>query len=288
MIPALDLINQPNQLAASPGFRLLSEQSLAADLSPFRIKNYAFGLALSGTATETIGLQTYALQPYTVVFTFPGQLVNYSDASPDFSFLCCVFDEDFTASPYLNRELIESFGFFQSQGQPVFDLSAATGQVILGLLTKIKAECEHRCLDYQVLVRIYLLELFILINREYRLVEGADATDAKEVQGRGEQISRRFKELVSRHFLDKKQVQQYADLLCITPRHLTRMVTNSTGRSPSYWILTMEILEAKYQLRFSTSSIGEIAQSLGYSDPAYFSKVFRKAAGCSPQQYRQA
>jgi hypothetical protein len=240
MIPGLDLTHQPNPVAASPGFRLLYEQSLAADLSPFRIMNYAFGLALSGRATETIGLQTYALKPYSVAFTFPGPLVSYSDTSPDFSFLCCVFDEDFATSPYLNRELIEGFRFFQSQGQSVFDLSMPTGQVIFALLAKIKAECERRRLDYQVLVQIYLLELFVLINREYHLLEGehpSGQSDATQVQSRGGQISRRFKELVSQHFLHKKQVQDYADLLCITPRHLTQMVTQSTGRPPAtgFW-----------------------------------------------------
>jgi AraC family transcriptional activator of pobA len=49
----------------------------------------------------------------------------------------------------------------------------------------------------------------------------------------------------------------------------------------------MEMLEAKYLLRYSGRTVADIAGHLGYPDPAYFSKVFRKAAGCSPQQYRQ-
>jgi AraC-like DNA-binding protein len=108
-----------------------------------------------------------------------------------------------------------------------------------------------------------------------------------ETPSRGEAITRQFKELVGEHFLRKKRVQDYADLLCITPRHLTDTVTTSSGRPPSHWILTMEMLEARYLLRYSGRTVAEIAGHLGYPDPAYFSKVFRKAAGCTPSQYRQ-
>ena len=283
MIPAQNLIQQPGALAASPGFRLFSEKSLAPDLPPLRIMNYAFGLTLRGTATETIGLQTYAIRPYTVVFTFPGQIVSYTGTSPDLSFRYCVFDDAFMNSPHLNQRLIDGFGFFRAEGRPVFDLSPETGRAVHGLLEKVQAECAARRPDHERLVWVYLLEAFILMNREY----ASDAPGYSGAPSRGEAITRQFKELVGGHFLRKKRVQDYADLLCITPRHLTDTVTRTTGRAPSHWILTMEMLEAKYLLRYSGRTVADIAGHLGYPDPAYFSKVFRKAAGCSPQQYRQ-
>jgi hypothetical protein len=141
---AQNLIHQPDALAASPGFRLFSEKSLAPDLPPLRIMNYAFGLTLRGTATETIGLQTYAIRPYTVVFTFPGQIVSYTDTSPDLSFRYCVFDDAFMNSPHLNQRLIDGFGFFRAEGRPVFHLSPETGRAVHGLLEKVQAECAAR------------------------------------------------------------------------------------------------------------------------------------------------
>jgi AraC-like DNA-binding protein len=284
MIPAQNLIQQPDELAAVPGFRMFSEKSLAPDLPPLRIMNYAFGLTLGGTATETIGLQTYDIRPYTVVFTFPGQIVSYTHTSPDLSFRYCVFDDAFMNSPHLDRRLIDGFGFFRADGRPVFHLSPQTGRAVHGLLEKIQAECAGRRPDHELLVRVYLLELFILINREYPPA----SPGLPETMSRGEAITRQFKELVDEHFLRKKRVQDYADLLCITPRHLTDTVTNCTGRPPSHWILTMEMLEARYLLRYSGRTVADIAGHLGYPDPAYFSKVFKKAAGCTPGQYRRA
>ncbi|MBD2769513.1 helix-turn-helix transcriptional regulator [Hymenobacter sp. BT664] len=283
MIPVYNLPQGPTELAASAGFRLFSHHSLLPDLPPVRIMQYACGLTLSGTARETIGLQSYELQPHTVVCTFPGQIISYTDPSPDLGFVYCVFDDDFLNSPHLNRSLLDGFGFFQAAGCPVVNLSPATGQRAQELFANLQAECTAQRPDHALLLRLYLLELFVLVNREYAPV----GTPAAGVPTRGEQISRQFKELVSQHFRRLKQVRDYADLLCITPRHLSQMVTTNTGRAPSQWIRAMEVLEAKYLLRYATTPVAAIAHELGYEDPAYFSKVFRQAAGCSPQQYRQ-
>lgn len=282
-IPSQNLIHQPNELAASTGFRLFSEQGMTPNLPPLRIMNYAFGLILTGTATEIIGLQTYPVKPYSVVFTFPGQIISYGDPSPDLSFLYCVLDEDFMTNPHLNRTLLNSFGFFRTEGRPVFDVPVPTGQLIHGLLKNIQTEYEDRSLDYEVMIRLYVHEILILINRAYA-PEGTHGP----LLNRGQVISRDFKELVSQHYLTKKQVRAYADLLSITPRHLSEMIKTHTGLPPSHWVLTMEMLEAKFQLTYSTRTIAEIADYLGYRDPAYFGKVFKKHTGLSPQQYRES
>ncbi|WP_345234406.1 helix-turn-helix transcriptional regulator [Hymenobacter saemangeumensis] len=284
MIPIHNLQQVPGELTARNGFQLFSQLDMPPDLPPVLIMQYAFGITLSGTVRETIGLHSYELQPHTAVCTFPGQIISYSNPSPDLEFVYCVFTDDFLSSPHLNRTLLDGFGFFQPAGLPVFGLSAAAGQQAQALFAKMQAECVGQQADHVLLLRLYLLELLVLVNREYApavtALSGSTLT-------RGQQISREFKELVGQHFRRLKQVQNYANLLCITPRHLSQMVTADTGRSPSQWLRTMEMLEARYQLRYTTAPVAAIAAELGYEDPAYFSKVFRQAAGCSPQQYRQ-
>jgi AraC-like DNA-binding protein len=283
ILPVHNLLAPAAALASCGGFRLFSQEHLAAELPPVRVMQYAFGLTLRGTATETIGLQSYALQPYTVVCTFPGQIISYADTSPDLAFVYGVFDEDFLTSPHLNQQQLDRFGFFQAGGRPVFALTPETGRQAQRLFDNIQEECTAQRADYELLVRLYLLELLVLINREY----APPKPEPPAALSRGTQISRQFKELVSQHFLRLKQVQAYADLLCISPRHLAQVVTQGTGQPPSYWIRAMEVLEAKYQLRYSAQPVAAIAEHLGYADPAYFGKVFRQAAGCSPQQYRR-
>jgi AraC family transcriptional regulator, transcriptional activator of pobA len=282
-IPVHNPVEQADELVGIRGFRLFSQRGISPDLPPVRVMNYGFGLILSGTATERIGLQTYPVKSYSVVFTFPGQIVSYTETSPDLSFLYCLLDDEFMANPHLNRTLIDSFGFFRAEGVPVFDLPESTGTLIQALLEKIKAESATGYADYDTLIRLYLHEIFILINRAYSPNSRPDA----EILNRGQVISRHFKELVSQHFLREKQVQAYADLLSVSPRHLSEIIKTNTGYPPSHWILTMEMLEARFQLKYSTQTVAEVAYNIGYQDAAYFSKVFRKVVGMAPIQYRQ-
>jgi len=78
----------------------------------------------------------------------------------------------------------------------------------------------------------------------------------------------------------------FADLSC-SYAHICRCFKKRYGVSPLTYITTLRINRAKHMLRENGSSISEVAQKAGYSDPAYFSRVFRKYVGVSPKQFRQ-
>jgi AraC-like DNA-binding protein len=81
-------------------------------------------------------------------------------------------------------------------------------------------------------------------------------------QTRSEQQAVSFKKLVSKHFLKERSVQFYADLLFITPKHLTEIIKTETGRSAKEWIDDMVILEAKILLKEHDLTISEITTAL--------------------------
>ncbi|MBT1690238.1 helix-turn-helix domain-containing protein [Dawidia soli] len=96
----------------------------------------------------------------------------------------------------------------------------------------------------------------------------------------------RFKKLVKAHCKEKKQVQDYAALLHITPLYLNEVVKDLTGFSASYWIQQEILLEAKRMLRYAVLDIKQIAFDLGYADHAYFSRFFRKHTGVTATDFR--
>jgi len=71
-----------------------------------------------------------------------------------------------------------------------------------------------------------------------------------------------------------------------SPSHLSRLMSAHLGRSLSDYIRDLRIQEGKRLLESSELTVAEIAHSLGYADPSYFSHAFARATGVSPKRYR--
>lgn len=108
-----------------------------------------------------------------------------------------------------------------------------------------------------------------------------------ENRATGHKLQRRFERLVDERYTEHLSASDYAGMLSVTSTHLSRIMRQATGRSASATIEARVIREARRNLAYSNLSISEIGYQLGYSDPAYFSRVFRRATGQSPREFRR-
>jgi AraC family transcriptional activator of pobA len=99
-------------------------------------------------------------------------------------------------------------------------------------------------------------------------------------------IFRRFETLLEQHFLQHWTVSDYAAALSVTPTHLSRLTRTATGHAASNLILERVIREARRNLVYTNLPVSTIAYALGFSDPAYFSRLFSGATGLSPRSFR--
>lgn len=106
--------------------------------------------------------------------------------------------------------------------------------------------------------------------------------------GNGEfELFTRFRAEVERHFRQQWQVGQYAAALRVTPTRLNRLCLKVAGRSAFDIGQDRLMLEACRKLTYAPSAIASIAYELGFQDPAYFSRLFKKRLGVTPKQFRQ-
>ena len=101
-----------------------------------------------------------------------------------------------------------------------------------------------------------------------------------------EQITRKFKTLIARHFIESKEVSFYAGLLHITPKYLSEVTISVTDKSAKELINEHILLEAKSLLKQTDMTVSEIAYWLGYDEASYFVRFFGKNAGKTPMEYR--
>jgi len=118
-----------------------------------------------------------------------------------------------------------------------------------------------------------------------RALAGEAAPDGAAASG-GDDLLRRFQALIEQGYRTNRPLSNYADELGVTPTHLSRVARALTGRPASQLLLERRLLEARRALAYTTLRVSEVAYLLGYSDPAYFARVFAKAAGESPSAFR--
>jgi AraC family transcriptional activator of pobA len=105
--------------------------------------------------------------------------------------------------------------------------------------------------------------------------------------GRDAQRLHRFRHLIESHYLGHWPVQRYARHLGLSDTGLNRLCRRLAGGTAFELIQQRLALEARRRLVYAASSVGGIAGELGFKDPAYFSRFFRRHSGVSPNEYRR-
>ena len=101
------------------------------------------------------------------------------------------------------------------------------------------------------------------------------------------QVFERFLALVTEYHNEQRGVAFYADKLCLTPKYLSKLVKQASGRSAPDWIDSFVILEAKNMLKYSDKTIKEIVFALHFPNQSVFYKFFKAHTGLTPSEYRK-
>ena len=103
---------------------------------------------------------------------------------------------------------------------------------------------------------------------------------------RPQQLFNRFCELVVAHYRESREVQFYADMLHVTPKHLTKTIRNHTGgTTPMAWIEQYIVAQAKNILVTQHMTVKETAYRLGFDESASFCRFFKRVAGVTPREF---
>ena len=105
--------------------------------------------------------------------------------------------------------------------------------------------------------------------------------------GRGQEYLSAFSQLVERHFREHLGIDEYARRLGISPAHLNSVARRLSGQTALGIVHQRLLLEAKRDLVYTAMTVNEIADRLGFSEPAYFTRFFKRLSGVSPSVFRK-
>ncbi len=128
--------------------------------------------------------------------------------------------------------------------------------------------------------------IYELTKIHYRRINAADGQD----RPRNSRVAyvHDFVKLVRAHYAMERSVAFYASKLCISPKYLSLIVKEATGRSAARWIDDFVLMEAKNMLRYSGKNIQQVAFALNFSNQSAFGKYFKHLTGMSPTEYQKS
>ena len=173
--------------------------------------------------------------------------------------------------------------FFGTQRPPIVSLDQEERRKFDLLFRVFEEEFRTRDNIQGEMLRMLLKRLIIKTTRLARKQVFPQAVEEGQVD-----LMRKFQVLVDLHFREKKQVQEYAELLFKSPKTLSNLFANSQQGSPLSIIHHRIVLEARRLLMFSDKSAKEIAFELGFEETASFFKLFKKLTGHTPLQFKES
>ncbi|SEN90243.1 AraC-type DNA-binding protein [Mucilaginibacter gossypiicola] len=248
---------------------------------PHRHSFYHLVLFTDGGGTHTIDFESFAVRPGQIYFMIPGQVHSWEFEGFTDGYIVN-FSSSFIQSFLLRSGYFDNFNFLNGNPKDeVVDLPASQLPEIIALFEKIVTEVEKPAVLGSDMVRVLMLQIFILINR----CQGKGDNFGK--QGYNQTLIRNFQKLIEQHYIDVKLPKDYAELLYITPNHLNAVCKDVLGLSAGEVIRNRTLLEAKRLLTNPRLNISEIAFNLNFSDNSYFTKFFKKIEGITPEEFRK-
>ena len=214
----------------------------------------------------------------------PEQIVQQGERSDDFSGSFIAVSRDFMDLVIPTMQQLFPM-FFMIKERPCIDITADELQAFEEYHSFLWSKVKLKDNPYRKeITQGLLLALFYEI---YDIYQGHNTAKERTPKSRKEDLFERFIRYVSEHYKEERSVSYYADKMFLTPKHLSTVVKEVSGKTAGEWIDSLVILEAKAMLKSSEQSIQEIADELHFANQSFFGKYFKHHTGLSPKEYRK-
>ena len=247
---------------------------------PEQINNYRIFWIKEGKGNYQIDFNSYSFNNNVLFFLSPGQMFSIDSEEIKEAYQLS-FNRDFYCIQTHDTEVACNGVLFNNIYETPFVSPSTKDTERLDRILKnlIEEFGLKETAQYDMLQS--LLKQFIVysvrIKKEYDVVK--EDTETK--------LFKDFSLLVEQNFKKLHSVTEYANRLGLSPKSLTKNFQKNGSQTPSDFIKSRIITEAKRQLLYTNSAVKYIAFDLGFNDPAYFSRFFTKVTGQSPKEFQK-
>ena len=257
---------------------------------PVRFDGYIFFFLKEGHFQVDHNLNTFDVRSGSIMMTVPGNIIKVSSYKPehiaDAELYFLLISKEFMSGIHLdiNRVYQESLRLWN---YPCIRLSEDDISLLVEYFTLSRNILHSRMKNKKnvlgALVTSFAHVILELWTREISHSRKAENPSTARIN----QLLERFIALVTEYHNTERGVAFYADKLCLSPKYLSKLIKQASGRSAPAWIDSFVILEAKNMLKYSDKSIKEIVYELHFPNQSVFYKFFKAHTGMTPSEYRK-
>lgn len=248
---------------------------------PFKIQKVTQIAITAGGLSCIVDFHSYSLKAPAMAIFLPGQVVESLEVDDEFAGLGMIISSEFTDSLNLPVSLQERLFLkntqFYAVSQEALDGYLLCYRQVAGIM---KQEDNPYC---EQIIR-HLFSAYYYGLGYY--VHSLSATGAKMTSQ--QDICEKFIDLVSEHFKQERDIDFYADKLCISKKYLSTLLKQNTGMTALMWIERYVVLYAKSSLSSTKMTIQQISDELNFPSQSVFGKYFKRVEGVSPKTYRKS
>lgn len=258
------------------------------DKGPIRVKGMTIILCLKGNIEVEVNLTEYTISPNTLMVVghdsiFQVKTVDYANLDA----YVLVISPSFLRDINIDTSVLQTIKFTPNV-VPIINLTDKE----LDLTTKYLDLIHSNTSDNQEPIYVKNISRCILAALVYQFMQfGKDRSPNRASapsQSRRTNYVKQFIRLVHENYRKERSVAFYAEQLYISPKYLSMLVKEASGKSAAEWIDEYVILEAKNLLRFSGLNVQQVAFTLNFSNQSSFGKYFKHLTGMSPTEFQRS
>jgi AraC-like DNA-binding protein len=268
-----------------------SEAILSMLKYPVRFDGYIIFFLKKGHFSIDLNLTTYEVKPQSLLVCVPGNIIKLSsydeDHIGDAELYFVLASQSFMNGIRFdfNKIFQETLSLWKNPCITLSEEDMALAEDYFKLGRNIvlgKQQNKKEILG--ALVTSFTYATLDVWTREINAAKKGESTSSS---ARVNQLFERFMALVTEYHNTERGMAFYAEKLCLTPKYLSKLVKQASGRSAPAWIDSFVILEAKNMLKYSDKSIKEIVFDLHFPNQSVFYKFFKAHTGMTPSEYRK-
>ncbi|MBQ6745950.1 MAG: AraC family transcriptional regulator [Bacteroidaceae bacterium] len=247
---------------------------------PFVIDDYRMGVFVNGEVRINTNLVERHITPGTLVFLGPGTIISPISFNGQIEVYGMSLFADFPM-PFASGQMPSAFnGQLRDFQIKASESDIATARHIIDTIWHMVHQPDYN--------RQTVSSLVAAMMYHYDAIYRRHSEQQSIIHSREQTIFDRFIQLVNQHCAEQHQIGYYAGRLCLTERYLSTVIRQTSGVTAKEWIDRALITRIKVELIHTDKSVARIADDLGFANPAFFCKFFKRLTSLSPQKYRES